>query len=241
MSKIHHIVYPYKLPDEPFGFELKYSIRSVFQHFKGNFDITIIGDIPDWVNRDEIICIPFNNDDIKAQRQTKINQKILKASELYDDFILFNDDQYLLQDITPEQLMLPRMWNKRLTFNNKESVFRRQTQNTINKLMDLNCHWKQNMVSHCPYYYNSLKVKELNNRINLVPFDTLSIVFEVAYFNYFEIKAFDAADYRIGFYNRVNKIDTSNYYILNHDNRGINTNPGLLELISKFNKCKGEK
>ena len=229
-NKIWHFVYPYKMVEDPFGWELKYSIRSIYKNFKGKFHITVIGDIPDWIDQSKIRCIELNNININAQRQTKINQKIMKATELYDDFILMNDDQYIMRTITPQELIKPRRWYNDVNTKDVKTIFKIQVANTIHQLELNGNNWRQNMVSHCPFYYESDKLKELNKKICLTPMGKVSVVLEVAYFNYFKIPALDAKTYRIGCYGEK-FTSPDGCYIFNHNEKGYLKNKQILSIL----------
>jgi len=227
-NKIWNIVYPYKHSE--LEFELKFSIAFVKKNFKGKFHITVIGDIPDWINQDEITCVPLDNHNINAQRQSKINQKILKASEMYDDFILMNDDQYMFKPLTPEMLMIPR---KIKPYRGEVTTFQKQVLNTLKELKAVGKNSEMNMISHCPYYYESSKIKELNSVINLAPLGDISVVFETAYFNYFEMNAEYATGYRAGCWG-LTMGDYKNCYIFNHNEKGYYYNPKILKILNKY-------
>lgn len=243
-QEITHFVYPYILPkDKKFGWELLYSIRSVFENFEGPFDLTIIGDVPDWVNRFGVKFIKLDNHDISAQRQTKINQKILKASEYYDKFLLMNDDICFIEKCSIEDFKEPCYISEKFDMDTRSGVnsFYSQNKNALNQLKDLGKPHEKNFTSHTPFFYESDKIDEIQKDINLASLGKSSVVFETAYFNYFGVKGKPAEGFRRGCWGRdCPKPD--GHKILNFDERGASLNPWIKEFLeNKFNeKCKVE-
>lgn len=245
-----HIVYPYKQPtDKGFGWELKYSMRSLYNNLKCDFDITIIGDIPDWVDSTEVTCIDYDNININGQRQTKINQKILKACDFYDDFIVFNDDINVMNPIYPEVLMIPRKTGNTLNYTDRKisqtNSFNSQMKNAYYILKDLGKQFNVNFVSHCPHYYETKKIKEIQKTIDLAPIgfpEKPSVVFENVYYNFFNEDGETSDFFRYGCWGRGCK-EYARQDILNYDERGAGCNPWIKELLGKRfpKKCKGEK
>jgi len=242
-----HIVYPYLIPrDKSVGWELMYSIRSIYKNFKGDFDITIIGEIPDWVNRDEVTCIEIDNFNIDAQRQTKINQKILKACDLYEDFIVFNDDIILMKETTKGDLMVARRTASKFNFKqrrtNKKNSFTEQCRNSYFMLKEKGFQYDVNYVSHCPHYYKTSVIKKIRKVINLAPLEFPTVVFENIYHNFNESETLPAKDFRYGCWGQ-NCNEYNNQQILNFDENGYNNNRWIKSLLEGTfpKKCKVEK
>lgn len=88
----------YSLKSDYNGQELRYSLRSLenVPHDK----VFIVGGImPDWVNREMVINIPFPQ---QANRYLNTTFNLLKACNTFslsDDFIYFNDDFFVLEKI----------------------------------------------------------------------------------------------------------------------------------------------
>jgi hypothetical protein len=235
-----HIVYPYKLPDNPeFGWELKYSLRSLVANFVDDFDDTVIGDIPDWINQETVRCIELKNDNLPAQRQSKINQKILKATELFEDFIVFNDDIFLMRSTLASDLQVPRKIGD-LQFNFRKpktpNSFTAQCRNSYYTLKDLGKQFKKNFVSHCPHYYETEKIKEIQQHIDLAPISFPSVIFENIYFNFFGEYGEESRGFRCGCWSLKCK-KYNGEQILNFDETGASHNPWIKKIIEeKFNK-----
>lgn len=88
----------YSLKSDYNGQELRYSLRSLenVPHDK----VFIVGGImPDWVNRETVINIPFSQN---ANRYLNTTFNLLKACNTFslsEDFIYFNDDFFVLEKI----------------------------------------------------------------------------------------------------------------------------------------------
>ena len=242
-----HIVYPYRIPENGhFGWELKLSMRSLYKNLKGDFDITVIGDIPDWINQDEVRCIELKNLNIDAQRQTKINQKILKARSQFSEFLVMNDDIYIMYKMTQAEIKIPRYNENTLNYKVRGNVqrdsFHGQMKNSYFKLTDLGRQAYKNFVSHTPHFYETSKINEIMEVIDLAPLSRPSVIFENVYHNYFSEQGLPAKGYRWGCWGQ-NCPKPQKERIINHDDRGSGRNTWLKEhLESKFkNKCKAEK
>lgn len=96
------IVIPYK-DDILSGLELRFALRSIDQHLTGVDNIVIIGTPPDWYKGEFKEAKDYNH-----RKQFSIYSKLLVACELEnvsEDFIMFNDDHFLLKNIMVLQIM----------------------------------------------------------------------------------------------------------------------------------------
>jgi len=235
-----HIVYPYKLEDN----DLKISIRSIYKYFNGDFDITIIGDIPDWISS-EIIAIPLDNHRNNCQRQSLINQKILKAAEIYDEFLLFNDDIILKKEVSIEDFKVNRPISDTLVPTVEpidNGSFRSQLAYSRVILEEFGIKNPKNFTAHCPYLYKSENIFMIQEHINLTPLGKFAPIFEVIYFNLFPFpKTEHTNKFRFGIWSPFAKKEFSNECIVNYDENGYN-NVIIKDLLKEFNeKCEGEK
>lgn len=243
-----HFVYPYIVPKDPrFGWELMFSIRSIYKFFeggKGNFDITIVGEKPQWLNTDhpDIKFIPMdNNDPIKYPRvQFRTAQKILAAAELYSDIVVMHDDFYFIRNIFSEEVMIPRFVDSQMDYNNSTeetkrlNMFQKQMRNTSNLLKKLNKPHLTNFASHTPMYFESDKLKELNKIFPIYrEYEQNAALIEVAYYNYYGIDGELADNIRAGFWYDISTGDVKTAKILNHDERGFLNNPWILGFLSE--------
>ena len=94
------IVLPYK-DDILSGTELLFALRSIEKHLTGFDNLVIIGDRPEWYKGEYVQAKDYNG------KQFSIYSKFLIACELSnvtDNFIMWNDDIFLLKDIDTCQI-----------------------------------------------------------------------------------------------------------------------------------------
>ena len=96
------IVLPYK-DDILSGVELRFALRSIEKHLTGFDNLVIIGAPPDWYNGEFKEAKDYNH-----RKQFSIYQKLLVACEnksVSPNFIMWNDDHFLLKDKMVLQIM----------------------------------------------------------------------------------------------------------------------------------------
>lgn len=86
--------------------ELTYSLRTLVNipHDK----VFIVGGCPDNINKGKVIHIPVYQPNSKYQNTTNSLKLICKDPRLSDDFILMNDDFFILKPVVEEDLNLCR-------------------------------------------------------------------------------------------------------------------------------------
>ena len=250
-----HFVYPYSIPRDPrFGWELVYSLRSIYQFYKDPFDITIIGEIPSWINTREVKCIElYNSDPVLFPRvQSRTNEKILTAAEIYDDIVVMHDDYYLIDNCYKKDFTQIRYLSNTMHYNFSEeeskrlTMFQKQLRYTSKRLKSLNKSYTINFATHAPFYYESNKLNYLQKIFPLVKEKAQEApVLEVAYYNYFldEIgNIVHLGDFRAGFWYDKTQGDLNKAKILNHDEKGFIMNPSIMAFLLKLfpQKCPAE-
>lgn len=96
------IVIPYK-DDILSGTELLFALRSIEKHLTGFTNLVIIGDKPEWYKGEYVQAKDQN-----GRKQFNIYSKLLIACEhksVSPNFIMWNDDHFLLKDIIVLQIM----------------------------------------------------------------------------------------------------------------------------------------
>ncbi len=248
IDPITHFVYPYIVPRHPaFGWELLYSIRSIYANFEGEFDITIIGEIPDWIDpsasASDIHCVEFDNNHWGKRVASRTNQKLLLAADMFDDFVWMNDDIYLINLCNKEDFIIPRYVSDKLKYT--EGPKAEKGLNTFKKLMRYT--WFQlqergkpnnfNYSAHTPMYFLSPLVKELHEEFNITSIGDYTTLTTLAYFNYFGIEGKPVGNYRIGYWGESDAKIKKESKILNHDERGFWHNPWIISYLNgKFPK-----
>lgn len=98
------ILYPIK--KTTLNEELRYSLRSLVNipHNK----VFIVGDCPDFINEENVFYIPNTKEESRYKTTTNHIKIACQCKELSEDFILMNDDFFILNPITEEDLNLNR-------------------------------------------------------------------------------------------------------------------------------------
>lgn len=90
--------------------ELRYSLRSLDKYLKEEFQVIIVGDLPQWINRKAVIHIPHTRDESVAN-EVKLydeNTKLkifLNSQYCTEKFIKMYDDIYLLREISSADIL----------------------------------------------------------------------------------------------------------------------------------------
>ncbi len=243
-----HFVFPYidvGKRNPAFGWELMYSIRSIYANFVGEFNITIIGEIPSWIDRntDGLHCIEFDNNHWGKRVASRTNQKLLLAADMFDDFVWMNDDIYLISRCDRDDFTTPRYVSDELKYTKGPDG--EKGLNTFKKLMRYT--WFQleemgkpnnfNFSSHTPMHFSSPKIKELDKKFNITSIGDYTTLTTLAYFNYFGIEGKPVGDYRVGYWGESDVKIKKETQILNHDEKGFWHNPWIVSYLNgKFPK-----
>jgi hypothetical protein len=182
-------VYPYIIPESPiFGWELKYSIRSLYKYYQEPFDITIIGEIPSWINSTEIRCISYDNSSEKSIAN-RLYEKYLMAAEIYNEFIVIHDDMFLMNPVNEKDIqklyylheLCPQDYLQKNLFKEKNG-FQRALINSLQKLHMLGKPQYYNFILHKPFPIQSEKLINLHH---LIGTDDIGHAFEQLYYGYY--------------------------------------------------------
>lgn len=163
-------VYPYV--DGPArGDELKYSIRSVEQHFLGTPRIWVIGDKPDWYHGNYIRHqrLSSRRHLPRLDRAAKL-QRIVKESAIDSQFVWMMDDVYFLQPVTLQDLR--RRWKRaemntrRLARYKPKNVWQNEKRMTWQALSEAG-RPLDDVASHMPVVYEKDKLRQLFRKYKL--------------------------------------------------------------------------
>lgn len=98
------ILYPIKRTET--NEELRYSLRSL-QNINHN-KVIIVGDLPQWVNSETVYYIPTEKLSDRYATTTNNIKLACQNKELSEDFILMNDDFFIMNSIKEKDLLLNR-------------------------------------------------------------------------------------------------------------------------------------
>jgi hypothetical protein len=242
-----HFVIPYKIPENPvFGWELMFCLRGIEKYFRDDYDITIIGDCPAWVDQSKLTFISNEHSFRKLESpNAKINDQYLIAAEFYQDFVVIHDDMYMVNECSFNDFKTPKYIENNLyyTFSDEEgkalSKFQRNIRRAWKFLKDNQLPYTKNFIAHYPFFVESDKLKEVHNKVDL----TLGYPFENIFYNFLREKGEFIKSYKSGHYTVKDNDINSKAKILNHDELGFICQPWIINLLYKLfpNQSKYEK
>lgn len=89
----YDVVIPYKMKGN--SDELRMALRTIDSNFLSVRDVYIVGECPSWV--ENVIHIPSPQNDHKRVNVGKAYREALAQKDLSEEFILWNDDMFILQ------------------------------------------------------------------------------------------------------------------------------------------------
>lgn len=94
------------------GDELRYSMRSVCQHFTGTPHLILVGDRPEWYCGQHIhvprIAAPHLARFHAVLDSSYKLQQVLRHPDIADSFVIMMDDHYFLRDFSLSDIQVPR-------------------------------------------------------------------------------------------------------------------------------------
>lgn len=133
--------------------ELRFCMRSIEKHLKGIDNIYIVGEQPTWLQN--VIHIPFKEMIYSENKQRNIYNKIIEvgayAPVLSEDFLFFNDDHFILQDIQANKFPVHHKGPMTLEGRQPHEAYYKTLKNTLKLLPNT-----LNYDTHCPIIYNKL-------------------------------------------------------------------------------------
>lgn len=139
--------------------ELRYSLRSVHQHLSNYSNIWIVGEWPEWLNKNApgIFHIPAT-DNSKWQRHLNMKEKIVKAClhpEVSDYFLFMNDDHFFTADVAaaPYPFYHCGELSAKIATLGPCDTYAVSLRNTMN-ILYANGFSTLNFDAHCPILYN---------------------------------------------------------------------------------------
>lgn len=166
------IVYPYVHSYAKFQ-ELLYSIRSVAAFFRGEYRLFVIGDKPPWLS-DEAIFINAPVISKTPIRDVVNKMKIIISREdVSENFIWMNDDEYLMNYVTEEDIQIPKaiedldeVYTRRNGKVLTNTNYRVNMWNTYGMLKSVDLP-TVNTCTHLPFYYNKRLLDLVLDRYNV--------------------------------------------------------------------------
>lgn len=141
--------------------ELKYSLRSLEQHFKEDFEVTVIGDYePTWINNVSYIKTPRY-----STPNADTGSKLRLCTLIFDNFIWMNDDIYLAKDTTLAEMKTIYAKEKYSVESHKGAnawiEIATKSYDAVAKVFPEKTLF--NYVTHTPFYFESDKLIQVND------------------------------------------------------------------------------
>jgi len=165
------IMIPLNLGSRNDDLELKYCLRSVEKHLSGVGNIYIVGECPDFINKNTVVHIPFKESPDNKQRAFNIYSKIMAAiydrliyhkldsndnTSLSNNFLFMNDDHFLLSDY--EAGNFPYYHRGPINLNQPNEAQLAQMRNTVELFKASGCNSVYDFSVHSPIVYNKNKL-----------------------------------------------------------------------------------
>jgi len=155
------VVIPYKYSEKS-EIQLRYALRSLEKHLKGYGQVFLLGRAPTWLRN----VVEIQTPDIDwnymhlHQKELAIYNKIKVACgspNVTDDFLLMNDDHYLLQDFNAATF--PLYWSGDMEEEaDRPDIYANTCRNTVKALRAAKAPIL-NYDCHCPILYNKERFK----------------------------------------------------------------------------------
>jgi hypothetical protein len=229
------VVYPY-LGGKAIWREMIYSLRSLEKHFKEEFQVVIVGDMPDGIDKNKVIYIAHEkNYDLEHPRYMDAQLKLIAALEsplVSDEFLCMYDDIYFNKDFDADFFRNTLLAQRKTTFKtiaeipgNGSHEWKRLLLKSMNLLQehDLQAY---NFESHLPRWVNKAILKEVVKK-----FDLRNSAYQrwTLYYNYLLSKEivnvlyFREHEYiKAGYYfDESPTDDIIEYWFINHNDAGL--------------------
>lgn len=229
-DKVLHIVYPLKKSSVGDCEEFKYSLRSIEKHVKCKYDVTLIGYKPKWLNASKVRYIYYGQCD---EKERNILHARDIAANIFDEFVLFMDDFYLLTDFEYsdfEEIYYLEDLSKTKKWGNRHF---QQMLKKMYHIMLKKGYPTYNYTTHAPRFLKSEIVKKVINEFDL--FNDSFVSFESYYYNY--IRAHTVAkpikQYKVARYDSTpfNEKEAEGKIFLNFDEAGMQS--GIWDYVKK--------
>ena len=221
------------------GEEIKFSLRSWDKYYTQDLNVFILGNYkPDWLCNVEYVKIKQTG----FTTEQNIAQAFKYAADNFDEFIWSNDDIYLLDYLTYDDLKIPYyLQDLSGVKNRKSNRWGQLLWKTVDRLSE-NGKTLMNGETHTPYYYEGDKINQIFETYRIDKGDGL---LRTAYLNNFYSvdEMLNIKDKKLGFYNKrkMLKGETKDKLFLNHDDDGLSDDVKMLLYLRFPEKSKFEK
>ena len=143
-------------------YELRYSLRSIAEHFKFDFRVWIVGDLPEWIHRPSVNHIPHCR--VEGVQENTLYDAITKQllfcnhpdTAMY--FIRMYDDIYILKDLSLGEVGQYKAMFPYSEMPQREGIWWNQLSNTLDVLVK-HGYPGWNTETHLPELFNKEKLR----------------------------------------------------------------------------------
>ena len=159
------------------GDEIRWSVRSVEQHYEGKALCTIVGDRPPWW-RGHVIDCPRIAPTANRGFRDMLNKMhtIATHPEIQSEFVWMMDDIYFTKPVSLDELQQPRAYGWR---EDQSNSWQKRKSNTMRILREAG-HSNHDYATHLPHWAEKSKLAELFERFDL---RNNTLLWEVLYGN----------------------------------------------------------
>jgi hypothetical protein len=229
------VVYPY-LGGKAIWREMIYSLRSLEKHFKEEFQVVIVGDMPDGIDKNKVIYIPHEkNYDLEHPRYMDAQLKLIAALEsplVSDEFLCMYDDIYFNKDFDADFFRNTLLGQRNRTYNSLDEIsgsgsreWKMLLLKTMNKLRSQNL-TATDFESHLPRWVRKDVMKDVVDVFKLKDeaHQRWTLYYNCLLFNqkmevlYYREHEIIKAGYYLG---ESPTQDISKYWFINHNDAGL--------------------
>ena len=214
------------------GQELKFSLRSIEKYYTELDNIWIVGYLPDYIDKTKVIHIPDILNDNNVYVESYARYQFCLRDDCPENFIIWCDDQYLLQQISTESIIPYNIHIMADLKNNNITPWQRMLYKSYDILKN---HFKLQLVynfeSHTPFIINQDTFLKIFSTIDIGKNGNKlyeGVCTTIIYFNLnLPTNIIQHNTMRIGYYNSANKDKTTIYnelknkYYLSHNDPGL--------------------
>lgn len=233
------IIYPY-LAKQSVWHEIIYSIRSVEKHFKGDFEICIVGNMPKGIDPKKVTYIPYKkNNNLPYARYMDAQLKLLAAvndNRVSEDFVCMYDDIYFNEDTNIDLIRYRSLVaTKKADYFKIEDIGGNGSQEwkllllKSFEILRAQCVTPYDFETHFPRWVNKYSFLEVAKIFDLAntAYQRWTLYYScLSQLHGLEVKYYNEGNERlkVGFYgNKAAVYDLKGYAIINHNDIGLNS------------------
>jgi hypothetical protein len=186
--------------------ELKYSIRSVVKNVPHD-KIWVVGQKPEWYTGN---FIPVRDKGSKYKNARENLKKICASEEISKDFILMNDDFFVMKKIDKIDYFYSSSLEERADLNfmiAPNAIYTKLLNNTVDRLNEMGIKEPKSYELHVPMIMNRQNLKSLLSYKNTLWRSMYGNIFHVGGKKMEDVKVYPASSSRENSFDWENKLD----------------------------------